>query len=62
VAEHHDERRVERLHRIFEAGDDVVAREIACDTTDEDVAGRGIEAKFRSDPRIGASNTKSMKA
>jgi hypothetical protein len=46
VAEHHDERRVEHLHRIFEAGDDVVAREIACDTTDEDVAARGIEAKF----------------
>ena len=32
VAEHHDERRVEHLHGIFEACDNFIAGEIARDT------------------------------
>jgi hypothetical protein len=55
VSKHHNQRRLEHLHRVFQAGDHFVAGEIAGDAANKKVATRRVEAKFGSDARIGAT-------
>src|SRR5271154_5619228 len=61
MAENHDQRRVEHLHGIFEAGDDLVGCEVAGNTANEDIATRGIEAYCRRDRRVGAAQPRAKR-
>ena len=55
MPKHHDQRRVENLHRVFEAGETIVIDEIAGETNDEEITGRLIESKLWRDARVGAA-------
>ena len=55
VPEHHDERRVEDCHGVFEARDHIVIGKISGDPANEEVAAARVEGIFGSDTRIGAA-------
>jgi hypothetical protein len=55
MSKHHDQRRLEHRHGIFQAGDHFVTGEIAGDAANKQVATGRIEAKFGSNAGIGAT-------
>jgi hypothetical protein len=55
VPKHHDERRAQEFHGIFEAGESVVIEEIAGKPHHEEIAGSLIEQELGRDAAVGAA-------
>jgi hypothetical protein len=55
MTQDHNQRRVQDTHGVLKAGYHFIARDIAGDSADKDVASRSIEAVLRSDAGIRAA-------
>jgi hypothetical protein len=55
VPQHHEQRRVEILHGVFKACDDIVIGKIAGQAADEQIASSRVEGIFRRNAGIGAA-------